>query len=346
MDISKAVILITGAAGFIASHVADYLLANYPDCRIVVLDKLDYCANAGNVPTSPRCSFVQADILDLERVSEALQEHSVDVVMHFAAQSHVDSSILSPLRHTQTNCLGTQTLLEAARSIGAQLKLFVHVSTDEVYGGEGGHLDESSRFNPTNPYSASKAAAECIVNAYFKTYKMPLIITRANNIYGPRQFPEKVIPKFIYRLLRGMPCCLHGGGRTVRHFLNVQDVCRAFETILLRGEIGLSYNIGADEEFSMREVADIILREMRALDALPECFASGREQPVITVDDRKFNDQRYFVKDDRLRSLGWHPTIPFSSGITETVRWYVEHPAYWPDVEEFLEPHPTSALSK
>ena len=338
MDISHSTILITGAAGFIASHVADYLLATYLTCQLVVYDKLDYCANRKNVPQSDRCHFVKGDILNSQLLNEVLKEKKVDIIMHFAAQSHVDNSILSPIEHTETNTLGTQTLLEAARSIGSQLRLFVHVSTDEVYGGEGGHLDESSRFNPTNPYSASKAAAECIVNAYWKTFKMPLIITRANNIYGPRQFPEKVIPKFIYRLLRGQPCCLHGGGKTIRHFLHVSDVCRAFETILLKGEIGLSYNIGADEEFSMSEVATAILGEMKALNALPAKFET--EEAVITVDDRKFNDQRYFVKDVRLRSLGWKPQTTFKDGIIDTVKWYVENPSYWSNIEAFLEPHP------
>lgn len=338
MDISKSVILITGAAGFIASHVADYLLAKYPDLKVVVFDKLDYCANQQNVPNSDRCIFVKGDILDMNLLKFVLVERKVDIVMHFAAMSHVDNSILAPILHTETNCLGTQTLLEAARSLGEQLKLFIHVSTDEVYGGEGGHLDESTRFNPTNPYSASKAAAECIVNAYFKTYRMPLIVTRANNIYGPRQFPEKVIPKFTYRLLRGMPCCLHGGGNTVRHFLYVEDVCRAFETILLRGEIGLSYNIGADEEFNMKEVAQAILSEMTALKALPANLEA--DKAIETVEDRSFNDQRYFVKDDRLRALGWAPSVPFSEGIRSTVKWYVGNPAYWPGVEPYLEPHP------
>lgn len=338
MDISKSVILITGAAGFIASHVADYLLETYPELSLVVFDKLDYCANRKNVPASDRCIFVQGDILNLEFLKFVLVERKVDIIMHFAAMSHVDNSILAPIAHTETNCLGTQTLLEAGRFLGPQLKLFVHVSTDEVYGGEGGHLDESTRFNPTNPYSASKAAAECIVNAYFKTYRMPLIVTRANNIYGPRQFPEKVIPKFTYRLLRGMPCCLHGGGNTIRHFLFVRDVCRAFETILIKGEIGLSYNIGADQEFNMKEVAETILGKMRELKALPEKFET--EEAIVTVDDRSFNDQRYFVKDDRLRSLGWAPTISFEEGMLETVKWYVENPNYWTAIEPYLEPHP------
>lgn len=338
-DLSKAVILITGAAGFIASHVTDHLLEQYPNCQIVVYDILDYCANTKNISASERCHFVRGDILETDQVRQTLLDYKVNVIMHFAAQSHVDSSIVAPLHHTRTNCLGTQSMLEATRSIAPQIECFIHVSTDEVYGGEGGHLDELTRMNPTNPYSASKAAAECFVNAYYKTYKLPLIITRANNIYGPRQFPEKVIPKFTYRLLRGKPCCLHGGGNTVRHFLHTSDIARAFEVVLLRGHIGQSYNIGADEEFSMKEVAHIIHSEMAARNCLPE-NVRRLEDAVIIVEDRKFNDQRYFVKDDRIRSLGWKPEIPFSKGISDTVGWYVDHPDYWTDIEEYLEPHP------
>lgn len=338
-DLGRATILITGAAGFIASHVADHLLAKYPDCKLVVYDILDYCANTKNIPTSERCSFVKGDILDTDQVRRTLVDYKVDIVMHFAAQSHVDSSIVAPLLHTKTNCLGTQSMLEAVRSIVPQIKCFIHVSTDEVYGGEGGHLDEMTRMNPTNPYSASKAAAECFVNAYYKTYKLPLIITRANNIYGPRQFPEKVIPKFTYRLLRGKPCCLHGGGKTVRHFLHTSDVSRAFEVVLLKGQFGCSYNIGADEEFSMLEVAHVIHSELGKLQVLPQSLKKI-EDAIVVVEDRKFNDQRYFVKDDRIRGLGWRPLVPFSQGISETVHWYVSNPQYWDDIEEFLEPHP------
>jgi dTDP-glucose 4,6-dehydratase len=331
-------ILITGGAGFIASHLAHYLRARYPNYRVVILDRMDYCSHVGNVPDS--VTLVIGDILDTELVQRLIRQYEIDTILHFAAQSHVDSSIQNPLEHTKVNCLGTQHLLEAARSCADQIRLFVHVSTDEVYGGSGVDLDENTPFNPTNPYSASKAAAECIVNAYWKTYKLPLIVTRANNIYGPCQFPEKVIPKFIFRLLRGKRCCLHGGGRTERHYLHVEDICAAYDAIIHRGKLGQVYNIGSDYQTSIIELARKIVKELMWLGKLDD--TRPVDDYLEIASDRAFNDQRYDINDERIRAeLGWQPEISLDVGLARTVRWYVEHTDYWGDsIEPYLEPHP------
>lgn len=249
-------ILITGGAGFIASYVSRHFVCQYPEYMIVVFDKLDYCASLNNLEslkTHPNFVFEQGDITDADRVMAVLNAYKVDTIMHFAAQSHVDLSFGNSFSFTKNNVIGTHVLLECAKT--AQIKLFLHVSTDEVYG-EVSPTDpdllETAILCPTNPYSASKAAAEMLVNAYSKSFKLPVMIVRSNNVYGPHQFPEKVIPKFVSLLKRGRKMILHGDGSPTRKYLFGSDAAEAFDTIFHKGIEGEIYNIGSYEEVQTR----------------------------------------------------------------------------------------------
>jgi dTDP-glucose 4,6-dehydratase len=252
-DYTPSCILITGGAGFIASHVVIGLVEQYPDYKIIVLDKLDYCAtlrNLDSVKGHKNMKFVKGDIQSLDLVLHLLASEEVDTVMHFAAQTHVDNSFGNSLAFTMNNTYGTHVLLEAARVYG-KIRRFINVSTDEVYGeasvGSEVGLHEHSTLEPTNPYSAAKAGAEMMVKAYITSYHLPCIITRGNNVYGPHQFPEKLIPKFTLRAHRGMDLPVHGEGGSVRSYLYVTDVAQAYILVLHKGVIGDTYNIGTQK---------------------------------------------------------------------------------------------------
>ncbi|KAJ8430796.1 hypothetical protein Cgig2_003238 [Carnegiea gigantea] len=300
-------ILITGAAGFIASHVANRLIRNYPDYKIVVLDKLDYCSNLKNLrpsQSSPNFKFVKGDIASADLVNYLLITESIDTIMHFAAQTHVDNSFGNSFEFTKNNIYGTHVLLEACKVTG-QIRRFIHVSTDEVYGETdedavvGNH--EASQLLPTNPYSATKAGAEMLVMAYGRSYGLPVITTRGNNVYGPNQFPEKLIPKFILLAMRGKPLPIHGDGANVRSYLYCEDVAEAFEVILHKGEV---------------------------------------ETNIKFVENRPFNDQRYFLDDEKLKNLGWSEHTTWEEGLRKTMEWYTGNPDWWGDVSGALLPHP------
>ncbi|EDQ88532.1 uncharacterized protein MONBRDRAFT_9076 [Monosiga brevicollis MX1] len=307
-------LLITGGAGFIASHVAKHFLTTYETYELVVVDALMYCANRRNLPEHPRLTFVHGDITDLAAVEHLLCTHRCDTILHFAAQTHVDRSFANSFSFTHNNMLGTHVMLEAA-------KLFVHVSTDEVYGetvpGEDRHfLEKISPLNPTNPYAASKAAAEMMVKAYQKSYDLPVIVTRGNNVYGPHQHPEKLVPKLIYQALRDQCLTLHGDGSQQRGYVFVQDVARAFDILVHRGT-GLH-----------------LLRLLTGSTRI----CNRRTQ------DRCFQDRRYLVANENLLQLGWAPGTSWRDGLRSTIAWQREHPDYWPDLEAALEPHyPTPA---
>lgn len=334
-------ILITGAAGFIASHVANLLVRKYPDYKIVVLDKLDYCSNTKNLlpsKDSPNFRFVKGDIGSADLVNFLLESENIDTIMHFAAQTHVDNSFGNSFEFTKNNIYGTHVLLESCKTYG-KIRRFIHVSTDEVYGETdedavvGNH--EASQLLPTNPYSATKAGAEMLVMAYGRSYGLPVITTRGNNVYGPNQFPEKLIPKFMLLAMAGKPLSIHGDGGNVRSYLYCEDVAEAFEVILHRGEVGHIYNIGTKKE---RKVLDV------AADICKLCGLKP-ESVVKFVENRPFNDQRYYLDHQKLTDLGWSEKTTWEVGLEKTMNWYRSNTDWWGDVSGALLPHPRSFAS-
>eukprot|EP00891_Asterochloris_glomerata_P003630 jgi/Astpho2/3630/Aster-06921 len=332
-------ILITGGAGFIASHVTRRLIKNYPKYKVVVLDKLDYCATLNNlqeVSSSPQFKFIKGDLQSGDLLSYILETEKIDTVMHFAAQTHVDNSFGNSLAFTMNNTYGTHVLLEACRMAG-HIRRVINVSTDEVYGesslGVEQGLNENSTLEPTNPYSAAKAGAEMMAKAYYTSYKLPIIITRGNNVYGPNQFPEKLIPKFTLLASRGETLPVHGDGIATRSYLFVEDVAEAFDVVLHKGITGEVYNIGTQKERTVLDVATDIAR-----------FFKLPKEKIVHVRDRAFNDRRYYICDNKLGTLGWKERTRWEDGLRRTVEWYLEHgfQAFWDngDVEAALQPHP------
>ncbi|KAI9833824.1 MAG: hypothetical protein M1826_006347 [Phylliscum demangeonii] len=333
-------ILITGGAGFIASWFARHLVVTYPEAyHVVVFDTLDYCASLNNVAMlddRPNFAFVRGDITNSEEVSQALKTHAIDTIFHFAAQSHVDLSFGNSYGFTRTNVYGTHVLLENARA--ADIKRFIHISTDEVYGEtDGEDLCERSILAPTNPYAASKAAAEMLVHAYHKSFKLPVIMVRSNNVYGPHQFPEKIIPKFTCLLDRGQKLLLHGDGQHTRRYLFAGDAADAFDTILHRGSIGQIYNVGSTDEISNMEICARLL----ALFGMPHATQEEVYRQVEHTQDRPFNDRRYAVDATKLKGLGWRQKTSFADGLALTVDWYRTYGArWWGDITQALTPFP------
>jgi len=331
-------IFLTGGAGFIASHVAILLCKKYPQYNIVVFDRLDYCsciANLDEIKDLPNFKFVKGDIAIADIVNYAFLEENIDTIMHFAAQTHVDNSFGNSLAFTQSNIFGTHVLLECAKNCPT-IKRFIHVSTDEVYGeGEDFETDpmtEEHVLEPTNPYAATKAGAEFLVKSYYRSFKLPCLITRGNNVYGPHQFPEKLIPKFTNQLMRGQQLTLHGDGSNTRNFLYVEDVARAFETILHKGTPGHVYNIGGDNEISNIVVAKTLLK-IFGLD-------HEEEKWIKFVPDRTFNDLRYTINSSKLHQLGWTETMPWEEGLAKTVEWYKKNTYRYGDISNALVAHP------
>ena len=328
-------ILVTGGAGFIGSNVLRAMVRRYPQYKFVNLDKLDTCACPGNLEELsglPNYKFVKGSILSPDLVGYLLVNEQIDTIFHFAAQTHVDNSFGNPLTFTENNVMGTHVLLEEARV--HKLNLFIHVSTDEVYGPSDETCTETKTvLNPTNPYAATKMAAEALVKSYAASFNIPVIITRGNNVYGPGQYPEKLIPKFVCRLISGMTCCIHGTGKNVRNFLYVDDVAEAFDLIFHKGEIGSVYNIGTSFCKSNLEVAKDIIEVMGLKD---------REGDLIEyVEDRAYNDFRYNIDTTRLEQLGWTAKTSWKQGLRETATWYRKNLATWGTLNEALKPHPT-----
>ncbi len=312
-------LLVTGGCGFIGSNFINYMLDTYKDIKIVNIDKLDYCSDINNVYHKEKYKLIVSDINNSFNIKNVLENHCIDIVVHFAAQSHVDNSFGNSIQFTRDNVLGTHTLLECCRVYG-KIEKFVHISTDEVYGEvDADHkgCNEKSLLNPTNPYAATKAAAEFLVRSYYHSFNLPVVITRGNNVYGPRQFPEKLIPRFISNLLIGKMCPIHGEGKTRRNFIYVDDVSRAVDTILRKGEINEIYNIGSDDEYSVMDVLKTLIEEIG--------IKSPIEEVSEFVEDRVFNDFRYCVDSSKLEKLGWEKTISFKEGMNRTILWYKEH---------------------
>lgn len=307
-------LLVTGGCGFIGSHFINHIIQKYPDIFVVNIDKMDYCSSEENVTNQDpsRYIFYHLDLTgDYEKISKILNEHNIDTIAHFAAQSHVSNSFGNSLDFTMDNVLGTHKLLEASRLYG-KIQRFIHVSTDEVYGQvlDNKHKFEDCILNPTNPYSASKAGAEFIAKAYIKSFKMPIIITRGNNVYGPNQYPEKLIPRFIKLLKENHKMTIEGSGNQMRTFVYVSDVCEAFELIMTNGIIGDIYNIGSEEEYTVMDIAKILCKKIQGSDANIEDF-------IEYVEDRNFNDFRYFIGSDKLKELGWIPKTSLDEGLSK-----------------------------
>ncbi|MGD0001920.1 MAG: dTDP-glucose 4,6-dehydratase [Bryobacteraceae bacterium] len=314
-------LLVTGGAGFIGSAFIRLALTHDWAARLINLDKLTYAGNLENLSTvenDPRYRFVHADICDTARVRLLLDEERPDAIVHFAAESHVDRSILGPGAFVETNVLGTCSLLEAAR--GAQTPRFLHVSTDEVYGSidEPADADESYPLKPSSPYSASKAGSDLLALSYCTTFKMPVVITRASNNYGPFQFPEKLIPLMISNALEDRPLPIYGDGLQVRDWLFVEDHCRAIWAALNHGREGAIYNIGGSRALPNREVVRLILAQL------------GKPESLVTrVADRPGHDRRYAITTARLeQATGWHAEVPFEQGLAQTIQWYRENPGW------------------
>ena len=315
-------ILVTGGAGFIGSNYVRHVLTVHPGDSVVNLDKLTYAGNLENlrdVENNPRYAFVRGDICDGALVREAMR--GVDAVVHFAAETHVDRSNLGADDFLRTNVTGTFTLLEAAREL--KVGRFLAVSTDEVYGSIAeGAARESDPLNPSNPYSASKAAADLLVRSYWTTHRLPVLITRSSNNFGPYQYPEKVIPLFVTNALEGKPLPLYGDGRNVRDWLYVLDNCAAIDLVLRKGRDGEIYNIGGSTE-----VENIALTR-RILTLL------GRPESLIKpVTDRPGHDRRYALDSGKVKTLGWTPATTFDAALATTVEWYRAHEAWWQPIK-------------
>jgi len=290
-------IVITGGAGFVGSHVVDHTLAARPDAELVVLDKMTYAADRRYLEAaikSGRVKLIEADICDPQACARAFEGASL--VINLAGESHVDTSFQVPFRFTQTNVVGTHQVVQAVRDAG--VPTLVHISTDEVYGQiREGFLSEDASLHPTTPYSASKAAGEMMLSSYLHSYGMDIRIIRSNNIIGTRQYPEKLLPRFICRALSGEALTIHGAGNQRRTFVTTADFCRAVETVIRHGKPGATYNVGTEEEYTVREIADLVAANV----------ADGNSTKIVHVEDRVFNDCRYGVDASRLAALGWKP---------------------------------------
>lgn len=318
-------LLVTGGAGFIGSNFVLYMLKEHPEYEIINVDALTYAGNLESLKSAennPKHMFVKADIRDAERMDELFRQ-GVDVVVNFAAESHVDRSILDPGIFVKTNVLGTQILLDAAKKYG--VTKFVQVSTDEVYGtlGPVGLFTEETPLTPNSPYSASKAGADLLARAYFETFGLPVNITRCSNNYGPYQFPEKLIPLMISRALNDQPLPVYGDGLNIRDWLYVEDHCSAIDLVIHQGCVGEVYNIGGNNERTNIQIVQTILAQL------------GKSESLITfVQDRPGHDRRYGIDPAKLtEELGWKPKHNFESGIKATIQWYLDNREWWTRIQ-------------
>lgn len=331
-------LLVTGGAGFIGSNFVHHWLRQYPGDRLVVLDALTYAGNKANLKgleENPHVRFVQGNICDRSLVDSLLAEEQINTLVHFAAESHVDRSILEPDAFIQTNLVGTFTLLEAFRhhwqAQNLQNPLFLHVSTDEVYGSlsqTDPAFTETTPYAPNSPYSASKAGSDHLVRAYHHTYQLPTIITNCSNNYGAYQFPEKLIPLMCINILLGKPLPVYGDGQNVRDWLFVDDHCLALDTVIHRGKVGENYNIGGNNEVANLDLVKLLCQLMDEL--APQLPVQPSQNLITFVKDRPGHDRRYAMNSSKLqRELGWQPSVTLEEGIRKTVQWYLTHRDWW-----------------
>jgi len=317
-------IVITGGAGFIGSHIAERFVALYPKATFVLLDKMTYAADIHNIlplVTEERVKLIVGDIVDPGTCERAVK--GADLVIHAAAESHVDNSFGNSSEFTKTNVAGTHCLIEASRQ--ADVKKFIHVSTDEVYGEVlSGTASEDTAMLPTNPYSASKAAAEMIISGYRKSFNFPVIIVRANNIFGIRQYPEKIIPKFLVALMMGRKLTIHGSGQHLRHYLSAWDLADALDLLIHKGEIGSCYNIGSAEGYTNLEMARMLC----------DVIGMNADEHITFVEDRPFNDARYALDWSRIDALGWSSRRRLRTDLPDIARWYADNLSRYEDVKK------------
>ena len=319
---NKKSVLVTGGSGFIASHLVDRLIKT--GYFVVNIDKLDYCSYNNTKNINNCYKFIHGNIANKELISFILTEYSIESVFHLAAQTHVDNSFYNSIQFTYDNIVGTHNLLECVREYNDKnddknsnksVTRFVHMSTDEVYGevksGEP-ECTENSVLKPTNPYSATKASAELLASSYYHSFKLPVVVIRCNNVFGPRQYPEKVIPAFIYNLLNGDKCYIHGEGKTERHFIYVENVIDAILTIYDKGNLNEIYNIANTECYKVIDLAKLLIKKLHDTDKF--------EDYIEYIPDRNFNDFRYLINSEKLEKLGWNPKINFDEGIKRTIQ--------------------------
>lgn len=316
-------LLVTGGLGFIGSNFIRHMLSAHPDYSIVNLDKMTYAGNPANladIEKDKRYSFIKGDICDAAIVEKAVS--GVDAIVNFAAESHVDRSIVSAGSFVQTDVFGTYVLLEAVKK--HKIGRFLHISTDEVYGSiQSGSFTEESTLSPNSPYAASKAGGDLVVRSYFKTFNLPVVITRSSNNYGPYQYPEKFIPLFITNALEDKKLPLYGDGKNVRDWLHVMDNCEGLDLVLQKGKVGEVYNIGGGNERQNLEIVKIILDELKKPESLVE-----------HVKDRPGHDRRYSLGIGKIKKeLGWSPKRDFAKGLRETIAWYKNNPQWWQDIK-------------
>lgn len=345
-------LLVTGGAGFIGANFVYYWLEHHPDDHLIVLDALTYAGNLGSLSSviqRPGLTFVHGDIRNRELVESLLRQHEISIIVHFAAESHVDRSIQGPEDFLQTNVMGTHQLLQAARQVWLKEGLstngrFHHVSTDEVYGSLGpaeSPFTEATAYAPNSPYAASKAGADHLVRAYHHTYGLPVTTSNCSNNYGPYQFPEKLIPLMLVNVLEGKPLPIYGDGQHVRDWLYVEDHCRAIERVIVAGRLGETYNVGGTNEWKNIDIVRLLCglideafasdRSLRARFARSPAAAGGSSEALVTfVKDRPGHDRRYAIDASKIeRELGFRPTESFESGIRKTIAWYLTHESWW-----------------
>ncbi|KAN0004592.1 hypothetical protein ACTFIZ_010762 [Dictyostelium cf. discoideum] len=325
-------ILITGGAGFIGSHLTNFLANKYLNSNIIVLDKIDYSSNVNNLENFDNIKFINGNILEIEKVKKLIETFNIDTIIHCAAESHVDNSFINPRSFIENNIIGTQSLLESCRG-NLKIKRFIHVSTDEVYGcgkliNYETSVENKTLLKPTNPYSASKASAEHFVECYHRSFNVPTVIIRMNNVYGPKQYHEKLIPKFINLLLNNQKCTIHGLGENKRSFIYIDDVLSAFDIILNSNNnmvIGNTYNIGSDFEISVLNVAKTLINLNCKFDTTNIDYYNYLE----FINDRPYNDFCYNIDYSNMVNLGWKKKVDWETGIKLTYKWYLNNKNYW-----------------
>ncbi|KAM9999554.1 hypothetical protein ACTFIZ_008018 [Dictyostelium cf. discoideum] len=331
-------ILVTGGAGFVGSHLCIFLIKNYENTNIICIDNLEYCSNLKNlneIINHKNFKFINGNILNKTLIDEIISNYKIGYIFHLAAQTHVENSFNQSELFFETNVMGTLTLLESSKKYLNQIKKFIHISTDEVYGeNSNGSIEDNTLLNPTNPYSASKASSEHLVNCYRISFKVPTIITRSNNLFGEFQYPEKAIPKFITQLLNNEKITIQGNGGNLRSYLYIKEIINAYDIVLKNGKIGETYNVGTLNELSTIDLAKIIIdlfikKESIIISKNDKISQNYYSYYIKYISDRPFNDKRYDVNFQKLKNLGWKTNISFEDSLEKTYDWIKSNKNHW-----------------